>query len=228
MFVKHTKTQSGNQTLKTLLQKNTASTMTNSNSIVSSQGPLPTEQKSKGKGNKIVVGTVVKAKIGELEEEVRVGSSRRMRKELTGVVQGVLGRRRFLVRFQNGCENNLSSNQLTVVTAHEILVEEAPEVSTIPEIPEDNVESHKGYYRCVYVLLQFKTEDRIENKEEQTELENDPDEEEKDDINIDDERERHWKYVFEDNEGCVDEKALLLPIVGNCFVMGLRENTMTN
>ena len=47
--------------------------MTNSNSIVSSQGPLPTEKKSKGKGNKIVVGTVVKAKIGELEEEVRVG-----------------------------------------------------------------------------------------------------------------------------------------------------------
>ena len=47
--------------------------MTNSNSIVSSQGPLPTEQKSNGKGNKIVVGTVVKAKIGELEEEVRVG-----------------------------------------------------------------------------------------------------------------------------------------------------------
>ena len=97
----------------------------------------------KGRGNTIVVGTVVKAKIGELEEEVRVGSSRRMRKELNGVVQGVSGRRRFLVRFHNGCEKNLSSNQLTVVIAHDILVEEAPEVSTIPEIPEDNVESHK-------------------------------------------------------------------------------------
>ena len=58
------------------------------------------------------------------------------------MVQGVSGRRRFLVRFQNGCENNLSWNQLTVVIAHEILVEEAPEVSKIPEIPEDNVESH--------------------------------------------------------------------------------------
>ena len=96
--------------------------MTTSNSIVSSQGPLPTERKLKGRGNKIVVGTVVKAKIGELEEEVRVCISRRMRKELTGVVQGVSGRRRFLVRIQNGCENNLSSNQLNVVTAHEILV----------------------------------------------------------------------------------------------------------
>ena len=61
------------------------------------------------------------------------------------------------------------------MTAHEILVEEAPEVSTIPEILEDNVESHKGYYRHVYVLLQLKTEDRIDNKEEQMELENDPD-----------------------------------------------------
>ena len=57
----------------------------------------------KGRENKIVVGTVVKAKIDELEEEVRVGSSRRMRKELTCVVQGVSGRRSFLVRFQNGC-----------------------------------------------------------------------------------------------------------------------------
>ena len=56
----------------------------------------------KGRGNKIVEGTVVKANIGELEEEVRAGNSRRIKKELTGVVQDVLGRRRFLVRFQNG------------------------------------------------------------------------------------------------------------------------------
>ena len=49
-----------------------------------------------------MVGTVVKTNIGELEEEIRAGSSRRMRKELTGVVQGISGGRRFLVRFQNG------------------------------------------------------------------------------------------------------------------------------
>ena len=121
----------------------------------------------KGRGNKIVVETVVKAKIGELEEEVRVGSSRRMRKELIGVVQAISGKRKFLVRCHDGCEKNLSSNQLTVVTAYDILVEEAPEVSTIPEIPEDNVKKQKGYYRCVYVILQFKTEDKIDNREEQ-------------------------------------------------------------
>ena len=82
------------------------------------------------------------------------------------MVKGVSGRRRFLVRFQNGCKNNLSSNQFTVVTAHEILVGEAPKVSTIPVISEDKNGSHKGYYRCVYVLLQFKTEDEIDKKEE--------------------------------------------------------------
>ena len=78
-------------------------------------------------------------------------------------------------------------------------------MSTIPEIPEDNVEIHKGYYRCVYVLLKFKTEDEIDNKEEHTELENDPDEEEMDNVNLDDERERHWRMVLEDNDGGVDD-----------------------
>ena len=57
--------------------------MTISNSIFSSQDTLPTEQKSKGRWDKILEGTVVKAKIGELEEEVRVGNSGRTRKEFT-------------------------------------------------------------------------------------------------------------------------------------------------
>ena len=123
--------------------------MPTSNSIVSSQASLPTEQKSKGMGNKIVEGTVVKAKIGELKEEVRAGDSRSKWKELTDVVQGVSGRRRFLLRFQNGCEKNLSSNQLTVVIVDKIPMDEEPLVSTIPEIPEDQVEKEKGYYQCV-------------------------------------------------------------------------------
>ena len=93
----------------------------------------------KGRGNKIVEGTVVKAKIVELEEEVRAGHSRRMRKELSVVVQGVLGRRKFLVRFQNGCEKNISSNKLTVVIVDKILVEEEPLVFMILGIPEDQV-----------------------------------------------------------------------------------------
>ena len=154
--------------------------MTNSNSIASYQSPLPIEKKLKGRGDKIVVGTVVKANIGELEEELRAGSSRRTRKELTGVVQGVSGRRGLLVRFQHGCKNNMSSNKLTVMIVEKIIEEKEPEVSEISEIPEDNVEKQKEYYRCVYVLL-------IDSKEEQTELENDPDEEDMDDVNLDDE-----------------------------------------
>ena len=41
-------------------------------------------------------------------------------------------------------------------------------------------------------------------------MEDDPDEEEMDDLNIDDERERHWRMVFKDNEGGVDDKKALL------------------
>ena len=70
-------------------QRYTQITMTTSNYIVSSQDPSPTEKKLKGRGDKIVDGTVVKAKIGELEEEFRADNSRRMRKELNSVVQVV-------------------------------------------------------------------------------------------------------------------------------------------
>ena len=63
--------------------------MTNSISIVSSQASLTTVRKSKGRGNKIVVGTVVKYKIGELEEEARAVNSIRMSKNLTDVEQRV-------------------------------------------------------------------------------------------------------------------------------------------
>ena len=34
---------------------------------------LPTQKKLRGRGNKTVVGTIVKSNIGELEEEVRAG-----------------------------------------------------------------------------------------------------------------------------------------------------------
>ena len=62
-----------------------------------------------------------------------------MIKEFTGVVQGVSWRRRSLVRFQNGCKNNLYSNQLTVVIAEKIPEEKEPGVYEIFEIPEEQV-----------------------------------------------------------------------------------------
>ena len=70
------------------------------------------------------MGTVVKAKIGELEEEVREGFFRQLRKELTGVVQVVSGEKRLLVRFQYGCEKGMISNKLAARKVEESPVEE--------------------------------------------------------------------------------------------------------
>ena len=102
------------------------------------------------------MGTVVKSKIGELEEEVRAGISKRIRNKFTGAVNCVSGRRSFLVRFQDLCENNLSSNKLTILTVEKIPYEKEPEVSAITEIPEEQVKLDKGYYCCVYFMLRFK------------------------------------------------------------------------
>ena len=63
-----------------------------------------------GRGDKILVGMVVKSKLGELGEELREGFSSRLRKYLTAVVQGVSSKNSFLVRFQDGCGNDLTLN----------------------------------------------------------------------------------------------------------------------
>ena len=59
-------------------------------------------------------------------------------------------------------------------------------------------------------MLQFKKEVGVDSKEEQADVEDDPDEEEMDDVNLDNERERHWRMVFEDNGGGVDDSNALL------------------
>ena len=48
---------------------------------------------------KIGVGSVVKAKVRELEKITREGRRRRMRKEVVGCVQRVVGKNKFLVLF---------------------------------------------------------------------------------------------------------------------------------
>ena len=86
-----------------------------------------------------MVGTVVKAKVGDIEEEIREGFSGRLRKDMTGVVQGVVGKRRYLVSFQDRLEKEMSSNQLTiVVVTSEVDGDiEVREVEIIPEVRED-------------------------------------------------------------------------------------------
>ena len=59
-------------------------------------------------------------------------------------------------------------------------------------------------------MLQFKNEFSVDSKEEQADVEDDPDEEEMDDVNLYNERERHWRMVFEDNDGGVDNAKELL------------------
>ena len=59
-------------------------------------------------------------------------------------------------------------------------------------------------------MLQFKKEVGVGSKEEQADVEDDPDEENMEDVNLEGERERHWRMVFEDNDGGVDNAKALL------------------
>ena len=51
---------------------------------------------------KIGVGSVVKVKNRELEKITREGKSWRMRREVVGCVQRVVGKNKFLVLFEDG------------------------------------------------------------------------------------------------------------------------------
>ena len=52
-----------------------------------------------------MVGTFVKAKVCDLEEDTREGFLRRLRKDMTGVVKEVVGKRRYLVSLHDGGKN---------------------------------------------------------------------------------------------------------------------------
>ena len=51
--------------------------------------PPHTESRCRVGGDKILVGKVVRAKLSGFEEKVREGFLRKLRKEFTGVVQGL-------------------------------------------------------------------------------------------------------------------------------------------
>ena len=102
----------------------------------------PTEKRCRGGGGVgIMVGTVDKANVGELEEDIRERFSNRLRKELTGVFQGLSGKKRFCMGFQDGWENYLNSNQLTNLISEKIPIEEEHQVPTISVIPDEKVPS---------------------------------------------------------------------------------------
>ena len=64
---------------------------------------------------------------------------RRLSKDMTGVVQAVLGKRRYLARFQYGLEKEMSSKQITIVVIRSEVEEEIDmrEVKMITEVRED-------------------------------------------------------------------------------------------
>ena len=86
-----------------------------------------------------MVGTVVKAKVGELEEDIREGFSRRLSKDITGVVQEVVGKRSYLVIFQDGLEKDILLNHLIIlIIRSEVEKEiEVREVYMIPGVREE-------------------------------------------------------------------------------------------
>ena len=79
------------------------------------------------------------------------------------------------MRFQDGFEKNISSNQLTIVVVDKIPEENKPEVFTNPEISEEQVTLDQGYYHYVYVMLKFKKEFGVDRKEYQADVGDYPD-----------------------------------------------------
>ena len=49
-----------------------------------------------------MVGTAANANVGDIEEDIRKGFLRRLRKDIPGVVQEVVEKRIYLVSFQDG------------------------------------------------------------------------------------------------------------------------------
>ena len=58
-------------------------------------------------------------------------------------------------------------------------------------------------------MIRFKKLVDVESREDQADVEDDTDEEEMDNINLDNNRERHWRMVFEDNDVGVDDAKTL-------------------
>ena len=59
-------------------------------------------------------------------------------------------------------------------------------------------------------MLQFKKEVSVDSKDYQVDMEDDIDGEDMGDFKLDNERGRHWRMFFEENDGRVDDNKSLL------------------
>ena len=65
------------------------------------------------------MGSVVKAKVGELEKITREVRIRRMGKDVVGCVHSVVGKKKFLVQFEDGQKKEISSSSLVFLSSKE-------------------------------------------------------------------------------------------------------------
>ena len=92
---------------------------------------------------KIGVVSVVKAKVGELEKIKREGRSRRMSKEVVGFVQSVVGKKKFLVQFEDGKKKEISSSSLVFLSLKEEVEMDEP-ISHFPEKEQGELLTFNG------------------------------------------------------------------------------------
>ena len=81
---------------------------------------------------KIGVGSVVKAKVGELDNITSKGRSRRMSKEVVGCVYSVVGKNNLLVEFEYGQKKEISFSLLVFLSSKEEVEMDKP-ISHLPE-----------------------------------------------------------------------------------------------
>ena len=82
---------------------------------------------------KIGVGSIVKAKVRNMEEKTREGRSRRTRKEATCCIHAMVGKKKFVVQFEDGQKREMSASSLSYVCEKEEVGEEVDK--TIYDLP---------------------------------------------------------------------------------------------
>ena len=89
---------------------------------------------NKRTNTRIRVGSVMKAKVEEMEKNIRDGRTRKMRREVVGRVQYGVGKNNFSVLFKYGKKKDISDSSLSYICEKEEVDEEVHK--TIYDFPE--------------------------------------------------------------------------------------------
>ena len=156
---------------------------------------------------KIAVGYIVNSNVGELETFTRGGRSRRTRKEVVGCVHSVVGKKKFLIQFEDGKKKEISSSSFVFLSSKEEVEMDEPishfpekeqgELLTIngdPEVEEPCM-FVKGMYLSVFYYLCYAKDISADMSEDQVMEERYPDLNEEEDIRLDAIREEHCRGV---------------------------------